>query len=195
MRQLTVRPHLTLQELKTRMIEQKQLRLHTYRQIINAVANGPGRRAQEIADMLGTTATIVKRIIGTYNTKGADFDKALQWGGRRLATSFMSIAQEATMMKQLQSKALKGAVLTFRDLKEVVENKPGGRVSNDYIWDLFRRHQWSEKAPRPKHPRQNLQAQEAFKKNFRAYRQPALGKQRIQGLLSCSLKTKQDSGG
>ena len=77
------------------------------------------------------------------------------------------------MMKQLQSKALKGAVLTFRDIKDVVEKKLGGGVSNDYIWDLFRRHAWTKKAPRPGHPSQDVQAQEAFKKNFRAYWQPA----------------------
>jgi transposase len=156
-----------------RMTEQKQVRLHTYWQILHAVANGPGKKAQEIADMLGTTATTVKRIVRKYNIQGADFDKTLQWGGRRQATSFMSLEQEARMMKQLQSKALKGAVLTFRDIKDVVESKLGGSVSNDYIWDLFRRHGWSKKAPRPKHPKQDIEAQEKFKKNFRGYWQPA----------------------
>ena len=176
MRHLTLRPHLTLEELKSRMTEQKQVRLHTYWQILHAVANGPGKRAQEIADMLGTTASIVKRIVCTYNIKGADFDRALQWGGRRLATSFMSLEQEAAMMKQLQSKALKGAVLTFHDIKDVVEKKLGGEVSNDYIWDLFRRHSWNKKAPRPRHPVQDVEAQEKFKKNFRGYWQPATEK-------------------
>ena len=95
MRHLILHLHLTLEELKTRMMEQKQVRLHTYWQILNAVANGLGKRAQETADVLGTTATIVKRIVRTYNVKGADFDKTLQWGGRRQATSFMSLEQEA----------------------------------------------------------------------------------------------------
>ena len=175
MRQLTLLPHLTLDQLKQRMLAQKQVRLHTYWQILNAVANGPGKKAQEIADVLGTTPTIVKRIVRTYNTKGADFDKGLQWGGRRQATSFMSLQQEAAMMKQLQSKALKGAILTFRDIKEAVEKKLEGQVSEDYIWDLFKRHGWSKKAPRPKHPSQDPKAQEVFKKNFQTFWHPASG--------------------
>ena len=69
MRHLTLSPHLTLDEQKARTTQQKQIRLHTYWQILHAVANGPGKRAQEIADMLGTAATIVKRIVCTYNTK------------------------------------------------------------------------------------------------------------------------------
>ena len=173
MRYLSLRPHLTVEQLKLRMREQKQVRLHTYWQILNAVANSPGKKAQEIADVLGTTPTIVRRIVQTYNAKGADFDKTLQWGGRRQALSLMSLGQETAVMKQLQSKALKGAVLTFRDIKETVEKKLSREVSDDYIWDLFKRHGWSKKAPRPKHPSENVQAQQQFKKNFRGYWHPA----------------------
>ena len=174
MRQLKLHPHLTKEELRAKMVKQKGVRLYTYWQILNAVANQPGKKAQEIADALGSSATIVKRIVQTYNTKGADFDQYLQWGGRRQATSYMSVGEEAMMMKQLQSKASKGAILTFRDIKQIVERKLERQVSSDYIWDLFKRNKWSKKAPRPKHPKQDVQVQEAFKKNFPAYWQPVL---------------------
>ena len=173
MRQLTLLAHLTPEELKEKMLAQKQVRLHKYWQILHAVANSPSKSSAVIANMLGTSAATVQRIVRLYNTRGADFDKGLQWGGRRQANSFMSLQQEARMMKQLQSKALKGAILTFRDIKEAVEKKLDGAVSDDYIWDLFKRHGWSKKAPRPKHPAQKLQAQEQFKKNFPGYWQPA----------------------
>lgn len=174
MLQLKLRAHLTKGELKGKMLQQKEIRLYTYWQILNAVANQPGKKAQEIADALGSTSTIVKRIVQTYNTKGAGFDQYLQWGGRRQATSYMSVEEEAKMMKQLQSKALKGAILTFRDIKQTVEKKLDRQVSEDYIWDLFKRNKWSKRAPRPKHPKQDLQVQEGFKKNFPTYWQPAL---------------------
>lgn len=168
-------PHLTKEELKEKMLQQKEIRLYSYWQILHAVANGPGRKAQEIADVLGTTPTIVKRIVQTYNKQGADFDQSLQWGGRREAISLMSVEEETKMMKQLQAKAVKGAVLTLRDIKDTVENKLGRQVSDDYIWDLFKRNKWSKKAPRPKHPKQDVQAQKAFKKNFPGYWQPVSG--------------------
>ena len=174
MRPLKLHAHLTKDELRAKMVEQKEVRFYTYWQILNAVANQPGKKAQEIADALGSSSTIVKRIVQTYNTKGADFDRDLQWGGRRQATSYMSVKEEAMMMKQLQSKASKGAILTFRDIKQLVEKKLGRQVSGDYIWDLFKRNQWSKKAPRPKHPKQDVQAQQEFKKNFPAYWQPVL---------------------
>lgn len=157
------------------MVQQKHVRLYAYWQILNAVASGSGKKAQDIAEMLGTTPGIVKRIVRTYNTKGADFDKGLQWGGRRRATCFLSVEEEALLMKHLQAKALKGAILTFKDIKQAVEAKLGGQVSGDYIWDLFRRNGWSKKAPRPKHPKQNAEAQQDFKKNFQNYWQPAGG--------------------
>lgn len=157
------------------MIAQKQLRLHKYWQVIHALATNPLKKSHEIAAVLGTTASNVQRIVKLYNTLGADFDQGLQWGGRRLANSFMSLDGEAAMMKHLQAKALKGAVLTFRDIKQAVEKKLSGQVSQDYIWDLFRRHGWSKKAPRPKHPSQDAQAQQQFKKNFQSSWQPALG--------------------
>lgn len=173
MLQLKLRDHLTKDEIKVRMLAQKDVRIYTYWQILNAVINAHGKRAQEIADILGTSATIVKRIVRSYNNHGAEFDKPLRWGGRRDATSFMSVEEEEKMMKQLESKALKGAILTFKDIKETVEKKLGKEVSADYIWDLFKRNHWSKRSPRPKHPKQDVDAQERFKKNSLSYWLPA----------------------
>lgn len=175
MPRLILQPHLTAEEVKQRMVAQKQLRLHTYWQVIHALATDPNKKSHQIAQVLGLSAANVTRIIKLYNTKGADFDQGLQWGGRRLANSFMSLEDEAAMMKHLQAKALKGAVLTFHDIKQAVEKKLSGTVSDDYIWDLFKRHGWSKKAPRPKHPNQDREAQEQFKKNFPSSWQPASG--------------------
>lgn len=168
MPQLTLSAYLTAEQIKQRMSAQKQVRLHTYWQIIHALATDPTKRSHQIGEVLGVSAATVIRIVKLYNTRGADFDLGLQWGGRRQATSFMSLEEEAAMMKQLQTKAVKGAILTFHDIKNVVEEKLSGQVSDDYIWDLFKRHGWSKKAPRPKHPGQDLEAQQQFKKNFQS---------------------------
>ena len=38
------------------------------------------------------------------------------------------------------------------------------KVSDDYIWDMFKRHKWSKKVPRQSHPQADKAAQEEFKK-------------------------------
>jgi transposase len=42
-------------------------------------------------------------------------------------------------------------------------------VSDDYIWDMFKRHGWSKKVPRKSHPQADKAKQEEYKKNSRNY--------------------------
>lgn len=76
------------------------------------------------------------------------------------------------MMEGLKTKAKEGKVLTAKNIRTVIEKTVGQAVSDDYIWDLFKRHNWKKKMPRPQHPKHNQQAQEAFKKNFPKSWQP-----------------------
>lgn len=86
----------------------------------------------------------------------------------------MSFAQEEELLKAIAEKSLKGEILTARDIREEVEKKVERSVSEDYLWDLFKRHGWKKKAPRPKHPLQDISAQDLFKKNSPMFWQPAL---------------------
>ena len=71
MPRLILQPHLTTEEIKRRMAAQKQLRLHKYWQVIHALAIDPTKKSHEIAEVLGTSAANVLRIVKLYNTKGA----------------------------------------------------------------------------------------------------------------------------
>ena len=96
-----------------------------------------------------------------------------KWGGRRLETSTMSFDEETKMMNDLKTKANEGKLLVAKHVKKIVEKKLGKEVSEDYIWDLFKRHNWKKKMPRPEHPKKNKEAQEEFKKNSLKYWQPS----------------------
>jgi transposase len=64
-----------------------------------------------------------------------------------------------------------GNVIVAKHVCELTEKKLGKSVSEDYIWDLFKRHNWTKKMPRPEHSNKNKEAIEEFKKNSPKYRQ------------------------
>ena len=181
MRTLQLKDHLTLSALKEKLATSKDLRIFKQWQILNAVANNPGSNADFIAALLCSTAAIVQRYVRLYNQFGSDYLVNLQWGGRREARSLLSFDQEEQLLKKVAEKSLNGEILTAKAIRIEVELAVKGNVSDDYLWDLFKRHGWKKKAPRPKHPLQNLKAQEELKKNSPNFWQPALTNKKMNG--------------
>lgn len=169
MRQLYLKFHLSSEELKQRMNNEKDVRLFRYWQLLYIVSSNPGKSDIDYANMLAMGKDNVYRIVQLYNKNGKDFTDKLQWGGRRNETSFLTIDEESKLMKTLAEKAKQGKVITFHDIHKEVEKYIGHKVSDDYIWDLFNRHQWKKKAPRPKHPEQKESIQKTFKKTSGSY--------------------------
>ena len=164
--------HLSQNELKKLLDKETEVRFYKYWQILNAVANNAGIKAGTIASILGTSPGIVRRTVQLYNKGGVDFMKQLQWGGRREDRSHLSLDEEKALLASITVKSLKGEILTAKDIRKEVERKINRAVSEDYLWDLFKRHGWKKKAPRPKHPKQDPKAQEEFKKNYPKQWQP-----------------------
>lgn len=171
---LQLKSHLTAPALKERMQQEPDVRFYLKWQILNAVANHAGIKADTIALMLGTSINVVRRTVQLYNRQGAGFMQDLQWGGRREQRSMLSLEEERLLLKSIEAKAMKGAILTAKEIRKEVERKVKREVSEDYLWDLFKRHGWKKKAPRPKHPKQDLKAQDSFKKNSPKQWHPAL---------------------
>ena len=169
---LKLKPHLTVKKIEEKLVDEKDLRFYKQWQILNAVVKNPGMSAESIALVLSSSSTIVRRTVQLYNTNGSDFMKQLQWGGRRESRSNLSLDEEKELLSSIEKKSLKGEILTAKDIRMEVEKKVKKQVSEDYIWDLFKRHGWTKKAPRPKHPKQNIEAQEEFKKNSQSYWHP-----------------------
>lgn len=169
---LKVKDHISVSELKKSMELETDIRFFKHWQILNAVANNPGMKAIALAKVLGISTGIIYRTVAVYNKQGSAFKNILQWGGRRESRSVLSFDQERELLQSIEAKSLKGEILTAKEIRREVENKAGKTVSDDYLWDLFKRHGWSKKAPRPRHPNQDLAAQEEFKKNFLKQWQP-----------------------
>ena len=72
----------------------------------------------------------------------------------------MSFENEEKMMNGLKIKAKDGKVLVAKHICKIVELKVGKAVSDDYIWDLFKRHNWKKKMTRPEQPKKQSKSRE-----------------------------------
>ena len=76
--------------------------------------------------------------------------------------------------RSIEEEALKGQIITYKQIKDKLESKIQKKVSDDYIWDLFNRQGWNKKVPRQSHPKSDKEEQKEYKENFRNYWQPNL---------------------
>ena len=172
MKLLKTQPHFTDSELKSIMKSQNKLRAFQDWQIIYSVQVNYGKKAQEIADILGVSKHKIYNVIQQYNKHGKEWRSYDNWGGRREARCNLSIDEEASILKEVEEDALKGNVLIYKHIKGIVEEKVGRIVSDDYIWDMFKRHGWKKKVPRQSHPKGNKEEQDNYKKNLKKIWQP-----------------------
>ncbi|KAA6319429.1 hypothetical protein EZS27_030675 [termite gut metagenome] len=172
MKQFKTVPHLSDTELFAYMSAQTDLRAFRDWQIITAVQTNKGKKAEETASVLGVSISKVYHVIQQYNRSGSSWRTNRKRGGRREARSPMSLEEESEILKRIEKQALSGQILIYKQVKNLIEEKLGKSVSDDYVWDLFKRHKWTKKVPRQSHPQADKEAQEAYKKNFRNYRYP-----------------------
>jgi transposase len=169
MRILQVKPYLTDTELKEKMNHQKRVDLFKDYQIIYSVQTNFGKKADDIAKILGITKNKVFKTVEKYNKYGMEWKNKAQRGGRRKARCIMSLQEEVSFLKGIEEESLKGQIITYKQIKDKLELAIQRTVSDDYIWDLFKRHNWIKKVPHQSHPQADKAAQEKKKKNFRNY--------------------------
>ena len=172
MRILQLHPHLSTEEISKKLNSCSNIHHRSYWQILLSVSNNPNQKAEDYSKFLGVSISKVYRTVELFNKNGAEFTNLLKWGGRRNETSHLTLEQESEMMKGIQEKAINGEILTFKDVQCLIEEKLSKKVSDDYVWDLFKRHNWKKKAPRPQHPKHHQEAQDEFKKNFPKFWSP-----------------------
>ena len=162
-------PYLTDDELKKELNSQKKVDSFRDYQIIYCVQTNIGKKAEEIAKMLGVTKNKIFKTVEKYNKKGLEWKSNKSRGGRREARCVISIQEEALFLSGIEQEALKGQIITYKQIKDKLELAIQTTVSDDYIWDLLKRHDWRKKVPRQSHPKADAKKQEEYKKNFRNY--------------------------
>ena len=122
--------------------------------------------ASFLSDITGYSKANIYAIVQQHNNSDNKDISIQRKGGRRRA--LLSVEQEGFFMKGLEAKALAGQILSYLDIKKLVEKEVNKAVSDDFIWDLFKRNSWTKHSPRPHHPKKDKLVQQEFKKNSKS---------------------------
>lgn len=124
-----------------------------------------GHFAHQVATMLQISVPSVWQWIKQFNQRGPEGLERKGRGGRRW--SFLSGTEEENLLRSFTERAVKGEILTVKQMLPEVQKVVGKKVSLDYVYRLFYRHGWRKLGPRPHHVKRDKEKQEDFKKTFR----------------------------
>ena len=101
MKKLQTLPHYSDESLKEIMDSQTEIRAFRDWQIIYSVQTNLGRKAEDIAGILGIKKSKVLRVIQLYNKSGIHWRRYGLWGGRREQRCHLSIEEEASLLSSI----------------------------------------------------------------------------------------------
>ncbi len=88
-------------------------------------------------------------------------------GGRR--RSLMSVEEEKEFLRPWEEQAKTGRVLVLSPIRAALAQKLGRKVNRSVVWRFLERHGWRKVAPDTRHPKNDPQVQEDWKKNSRKH--------------------------
>jgi transposase len=121
-----------------------------------------GGSAAQIAQLLGWSTATVHVIQSRWAKEGDTLFDLRGRGGRR--NQHLSPAQEDQLLAPFTAKAQAGGLLHVSEIKQAMEKKVGNAVAPSTVYRMLDRHGWRKVIPRPRHPKADMQAQDAFKK-------------------------------
>src|SRR6185295_3537903 len=152
--------HLTLEQVKEKMKESKDIKQFKRWQIVYTTLLQP-RKAEDIATCVGMSKSLVQKTISRYNREGIESIEIKTCGGRY--HEYLSIEEEKKFLAPFWQLAEKGELTTTRKIHQAYEEQVGHHVHETTIYRLLERHGWRKLLPRSQHPKADIQAQETFK--------------------------------
>ena len=154
--------HLTLDQVKEQMKGTKDPKqLQRWRIVYTALLQP--RKAEEIAESVGVSKSLVQKIISRYNKYGVRSIEIKASGGRY--HEYLTREEEKQFLFPFFEHAEKGELVTTESIFLAYQERVGHHVHETTIYRLLKRHGWRKVQPRPRHPKANKQVQETFKKN------------------------------
>jgi transposase len=107
--------------------------------------------AHRVANLLLVSKQAVWLWVGQYNRRGPKGLQRQGRGGRRRA--YLSLKQEAALLKRLQTRTQRGKAPTARQVQEEISKVARKKVSISYIYRLFDRIGWRKLDAQARHVR------------------------------------------
>jgi transposase len=121
-----------------------------------------GSSAAQIAQLLGWSTATVHVIHSRWAKEGDALFDLHGRGGRR--HQHLSPTQEDRLLAPFAAKAQAGGLLHVSEIKQAMQKKVGSAVAPSTVYRMLDRHGWRKVIPRARHPKADIQAQDAFKK-------------------------------
>jgi transposase len=118
---------------------------------------------EQTAAILGVGRATVARLQLRFRQSVHPRATRPRWGGRR--KSLLSVAQEAEFLAPWAEQAKAAGVLVLSPIRAALAQRLARPVAASVVWRLLARHGWRKLAPDTRHPKSDLVAQEAWKKN------------------------------
>jgi transposase len=123
-----------------------------------------GLSLEDTGRLIGRSRATVVRLRGRFKPGATHLEEsARQWGGRRRQN--MTPEEEAAFLAPFFEQAQGGGILVVAPIKAAYEKALERKVPDSTVYRLLARHGWRKIAPRPRHPKGDPQAREAWKKN------------------------------
>lgn len=121
-----------------------------------------GSSAREIAQLLGWSTATVHVMHSRWAKEGDAVFEVRRRGGRH--HQHLSPEQEQALLAPFVQRARAGGMLNVSEIAQAYQDRTGKQVAPSTIYRLLDRHGWRKVVPRPRHPKADVAAQEAFKK-------------------------------
>lgn len=162
-KRITIKSHLSLDELETRYRQASDPVERSHYQIIWLLAQG--RPTQEVAAVTGYSRNWIYELLWGYNRQGPESlgdGRRQNLGGEPL----LSDVQQAQLWQALQAPAPDGGLWNGRKVADWMSELLGRRVSPQRGWEYLRGMRFRLRAPRPEHEESDLAEQQEWKKKL-----------------------------
>jgi len=118
--------------------------------------------AEQVAFRTGLSLQTVRNLHSAWRRKGEAALEIKSKGGRWREN--LTIEEERTLLLAHRRQAERGGILEVSRIHRACEEALGEKQALSTTYRMLHRHGWRKIAPRPKHPKGDPAAQEAFKK-------------------------------
>jgi transposase len=161
-KRITIKPHLSIEELEMRYRRAKDSVERTHYQIIWLLAKG--LRTEEVVTTTGYSRSWIYELVWGYNRIGAETLGDHRHQNRGSGESLLSEIEIAYLWQVMQEPPFEGGLWNGRKVADWISQLIGRPVSRQRGWEYLKQMEYRLRVPRPEHTESSLSEQQEWKK-------------------------------